>query len=131
MKLVIAGTRTFIGDDWYLVVLAAIRMSPFERRDIKTVLSGCCPGPDSLGALWAKSTGRGVEHYSPDWSKYGRAAGPIRNTQMAIDADAGIVIWDGKSRGSADMVGKLITQGKPVFEVLINSNTYGIPEGEE
>jgi hypothetical protein len=38
------------------------------------------------------------------WDKYGKAAGPLRNREMAAYADALILVWDGKSRGSANML---------------------------
>lgn len=36
--------------------------------------------------------------------KHGRAAGPIRNQQMAERADALVAVWDGASRGTGDML---------------------------
>ena len=39
-----------------------------------------------------------------EWIKYGRAAGPRRNKQMAEYADALLAYWDGKSRGTKNMI---------------------------
>ncbi len=38
------------------------------------------------------------------WSKHWRAAGPIRNRDMAAYADALFLMWDGESRGSKNML---------------------------
>ena len=38
------------------------------------------------------------------WDKYGPSAGPRRNAQMAEVADALIAFWDGKSRGTKNMI---------------------------
>jgi len=37
-------------------------------------------------------------------SKPTKAAGPKRNEQMANDADALIAFWDGKSKGTKNMI---------------------------
>ena len=37
-------------------------------------------------------------------SGHGRAAGPIRNKEMANNADALIAFWDGQSRGTRSMI---------------------------
>lgn len=38
------------------------------------------------------------ELHPADWERLGKAAGPIRNEEMAEIADALIAFWDGQSR---------------------------------
>lgn len=57
--------------------------------------------------------------FKADWNTYGKTAGPKRNAQMAEYGDALLVIWDGKSRGSANMKSEMLKLGKPVYEVII------------
>lgn len=71
---------------------------------IEVVLNGTSKGVDRCGAEWAKSRGVRIERFPADWDRYGRGAGPIRNQRMAENADALILIWDGKSGGSASML---------------------------
>ena len=54
------------------------------------------------------------------WDLYGRAAGPIRNAQMADYADAAIIIWDGKSPGSLNMIKEVKKVNKPHYIDVIN-----------
>jgi hypothetical protein len=49
--------------------------------------------------------------FKADWDKHGKAAGPIRNQQMAQEADGLIAFWDGKSRGTKDMIQKALNYG--------------------
>lgn len=56
-----------------------------------------------------------VKRFPADWDRHGRAAGPIRNCQMAQYADALIAIWDGKSRGTKNMIDEMNKCGKPVL----------------
>lgn len=47
-----------------------------------------------------------VRVFPADWNKYGKAAGFIRNKQMLEEGKPDIVLafWDGKSRGTANMI---------------------------
>ena len=57
--------------------------------------------------------------FDADWETHGKAAGPIRNAQMAKYADALLLIWDWKSKGSANMKQEMFKLNKPVYEVII------------
>lgn len=110
MKTIIAGSR----DAPIEATLAAIHDCPWAS-DITTVISGQARGPDSHGELWAKKQGLGVISKPADWAKHGKAAGPIRNEEMAQEAEALIAVWDGTSRGTADMIRKAEARGLRVF----------------
>jgi len=112
MKVIIAGSR-HIFDRAFLD--RAIALSPFE---ITTVVCGCARGIDRCGAEWAYDRELPVDHFPANWDKYGIGAGPIRNRQMADHADAAIVIWDGKSRGSKNMIEEMQKRNKPVHVVI-------------
>ena len=98
MRVIIAGSRD-IAD--YNLVIEAISSSPFK---ITTIVSGGARGVDKLGERWAKEHDRRVKKFYADWDVYGKAAGHIRNVRMAKYADALIAVWDGKSRGTRDMI---------------------------
>ncbi|HWB02748.1 MAG TPA: DUF2493 domain-containing protein [Verrucomicrobiales bacterium] len=86
MKVIIAGPRDFHDYD---TVARAVTDSGFE---ITEVVSGKAPGVDTLGERWAAEHGKAVKEFPADWQKYGRAAGPIRNAQMADYADALVAV---------------------------------------
>ena len=79
-----------------------------------TVVSGGAIGPDSWAADEAVKCGLRVLVHIPNWKKYGKAAGPIRNQAMANDADVLFAFWDGKSKGTYDMIFKMRKAGKYV-----------------
>lgn len=103
MKLIVAGTRDF--NDYALVKkeLDNLRHLP-EFYYGFTVFSGCAKGADQLGEHYAYENHLPVVKFPADWKKYGRKAGPIRNEEMAKHADACIVFWDGKSKGTKNMI---------------------------
>ena len=67
------------------------------------IVSGGAKGADKLGEQYAMDYGLKTKMFHADWSK-GKQAGPIRNAAMADYADALIAFWDGKSRGTANMI---------------------------
>ena len=68
------------------------------------MVSGTGRGVDALGERYAAENGLPVKRFRPDWNQFGRAAGPMRNRDMAEYAEALIAIWDGKSRGTGNMI---------------------------
>lgn len=98
MKVIIAGSRNL---DPVLVVDA---MEHWDFGPITEVVSGGARGIDMGGESWAKFNGIPVRVMAADWEHLGRGAGPNRNERMAAYADALCLIWDGKSRGSANML---------------------------
>ena len=85
---------------------------------MRAVVSGNARGIDRSGEDFAQFYGVPYEIFAANWERYGRAAGPIRNKQMADIADTLILIWDGKSTGSGSMKSIMLGLGKPVYEVV-------------
>jgi hypothetical protein len=88
-------------------------------RNIEQVVSGGASGVDTAGENFANIVDIEIERFPADWNTHGKAAGPIRNKQMAEYADALLLIWDGESRGSASMKNEMLKLGKPVYEIII------------
>ena len=98
VRVIIAGSR---GITDYDILLDAIKQSSFE---ITEVVSGIADGIDMLGETYAREKGLPVKRFPPDWKRLGKNAGPIRNKQMAEYAEAAIIIWDGRSPGTKNMI---------------------------
>jgi len=119
MKVIVAGGRDFTN---YALVEEAIKISGFE---ISQIVSGKAKGIDTLGEVWALANNVPVEAFPADWSQHGRAAGPIRNKQMAEYADALIAIWDGESKGTANMIQQARSKKLNVFIYLVKDTNVG------
>jgi hypothetical protein len=113
MKLVIAGSRdlTITVDE-----LDSIIKKHYEMSTITEIVSGCARGIDSIGILWANKNNIPVKKFIPDWS-IGKAAGHIRNKQMAVYADQAIVIYNG-SKGSQGMIDSMNKLNKPCAVII-------------
>jgi hypothetical protein len=98
MKVIIAGSRQISN---YQVVVDVLNNADIV---ITQVVSGAARGVDKLGERWAIENNIPIKQFLPDWSKYGRSAGYIRNEQMAKYAEGLVAIWDGYSRGTGHMI---------------------------
>lgn len=98
MRTIIAGGRDITD---YGLLLKAVAQCPWK---ITFVVNGGATGADALGLRWAKENHIFAVEYNADWHTHGKAAGPIRNRKMAEDAAALLAIWDGQSRGTANMI---------------------------
>lgn len=106
-KVIIAGTRTF--EDYNLLRDTCDKVLS-QYTDIE-IVSGSAPGADTLGEQYAKEKGYPIKMFPAYWKTHGKAAGPIRNQQMADYADVLIAFWDGKSKGTRDMIYKAQQKG--------------------
>ena len=108
MKYIVAGGRKFLDSAWLFEVLDIF----LRIHGLRTVISGKAKtGADKFAIDWAKEFDYCVDliEMPADWKAYGRAnAGRIRNQQMAQAADGLIAFWDGRSRGTRDMIEKAV-----------------------
>ena len=66
-----------------------------------SIVSGGANGADSFGAKFAKENKKQIVEFLPEWDKYGKRAGFLRNNTIWDNSDIGIAFWDGKSTGTA------------------------------
>lgn len=83
------------------------------------IISGHCSGVDAMAEEYAAEHGFQLDIFPADWQKYGRAAGPKRNMQMAKQADFVIAFWVGSSRGTKNMIDAAAKLNKAVFVKMI------------
>ncbi len=126
MKLIIAGSRkiTNLTPYWFRDTLNKFGVNHTHSDVITEVVSGCADGIDSLGEKFARKYVIPVKHFPADWNTHGKAAGPIRNKQMAQYADALLLVWDGESKGSASMKRYAKEYGITVYEVVLKNNDF-------
>lgn len=96
MRLIIAGGRDFSDKVFAFEALNQIK----EKHTIDLVLCGGCRGADFIGQSWALDWGIPIKYYRADWT-LGPKAGPLRNQEMADNADACVLFPGGK--GTEDM----------------------------
>ncbi len=101
-RVIIAGGRDFSD---YNLLKETMDYLLSNIKDNIVVVCGMANGADKLGERYARERGYEVMYFPADWKKYGKSAGVIRNEEMAQNADALVAFWDGKSRGTKNMIG--------------------------
>jgi len=116
MKVIIAGPHRGV---WAIgIVEQAVILSGF---DITEVVSGQAPGIDTLGEQWANERGIPVKPFPADWTRFGKAAGRIRNGEMAAYAEGLVAIRNG-SPGTANMIALMKWKRLPHFVLDVDAN---------
>lgn len=102
MKVIIAGGRNFT--DYDLLYRKCNNILLHQDWSLLEIVSGTANGADALGERYAKVNDVPIKRFPADWDNNGKAAGVIRNKQMAEYAEGLIAFWDGKSRGTKHMI---------------------------
>ncbi len=90
-------------------------------QDGDEVISGGANGVDTLAEQYAIDMGYEYTIYKPEWEKYGKIAGLIRNRLIVEDSDYIVAFWDGKSKGTMDTIRKAEAANKQVMKFIISS----------
>ena len=121
MATIIAGSRS-ISDKQ--LVYETINSAPF---DVQEVVSGKADGVDTIGEEWASDNDIPIKNFP--YTNYiseaptEKVAPLIRNTKMAQYADELILIWDGNSNGSKDMLKKAKEYDLEIYEKRTKDST--------
>ena len=110
MKLAIVGSRTW--KDWLAIHSRISKLKP------SMVITGGAAGADRMAMDSAERNNIWLEVYYPEWDKFGRKAGAVRNKQIVDACDKLIAFWDGKSKGTKISIDMAESKGK-LMEVVL------------
>ena len=110
-RILVCGGRDFADSAFLFGVLDM----EAEQNPVVRIIQGGANGADKLARMWCISRFVTYEHFPADWSKHGKAAGPIRNQQMIDEGKPTKVFAFDGGRGTADMIRRAKTAGIPVF----------------
>jgi hypothetical protein len=106
MRVCVTGGRTFTDRTWLWAGLEYLH----NIYPITEIIEGGQTGADVRAREWAKYRGIKCTTVEADWNKYDRAAGPIRNAQMA-DMRPDVVLAAPGKVGTANMIEAARTRG--------------------
>jgi hypothetical protein len=107
MRVAIVGSRDY--PNMRDVAAYVDRMDPED-----VVVSGGARGVDTVAAIAARARGMSVVVIPADWSRYGRDAGMIRNTEIVRSVDRVVAFWDGRSPGTKNTMDTATRAGVPL-----------------
>jgi len=103
LRVIIAGKRDYTNYEFVKEKCEKF-IAQSDRFFVEEIVSGAAPGVDTLGERWAKEKGYKIRRFKANWDLYQKSAGPIRNWEMAKYANVLVAFWDGKSRGTGNMI---------------------------
>ena len=111
MRIAIVGSRAFSK-----LSLVADEIDVLKERYGSTLelVSGGALGVDKEVERVASMLRIQMIVIHADWDTHGRSAGPIRNGMIADYADRAIVFWDGRSRGTRNVIWQFLQRQRPV-----------------
>ncbi len=129
-RLIVAGGRDFNDYDRLHAKLHALAEEAGAGREI-SIVSGMAQGADRMAHYFAQQENVKCYEFPADWDDlevpgavikhtrhgkpYNAVAGHARNRRMGDFADGLLAFWDGKSRGTKQMIQYMESLGKPVI----------------
>ena len=132
MKALVCGSRSWEDHEQiYDALFALTTWAVIEDENI-TVIHGGAWGADTAADIAARTLGYDIECFTPDWKRYGRSAGIVRNLDM-LDQNPDVVLafWDGVSRGTAHTINEAKKRGIKlvIFHPKGGGEEHEQPEG--
>ncbi len=90
-------------------------------RDNYIIVSGGAVGVDSYAESFAEKHNLDCIVIKPDWKKYGKKAGFLRNSEVVAVADVIVAFVDKDTGGTWDTIRKAEKAGKPVYIVRMDT----------
>lgn len=109
MKIAVVGSREFKDEKF----ISDILLNP-ELNNTGILVSGGAKGVDTWAEEIWDNMGWEKIIFKPNWNKYGKKAGFLRNQQIVDVADKLIAFWNGKSKGTKHSIDLAVKKGIPV-----------------
>ncbi len=114
-RILVCGGRDWSNQTMTTGVLDGFREQYHEKDKPIVIVEGGAQGADTLAKEYAIKHDIPFEEYRAEWNKYGRAAGPVRNSQM-LNSGIDVVIAFPGGRGTHDTIGKAEKMGIRVLK---------------
>lgn len=119
MKIAVVGSRDFKDTDEARNIIFEM-FEPFGRAEPADLVSGGARGIDQLAEEVIDGLNKEYDAkikkiiFKPDWNKYGKRAGFLRNELIINEADFVLAFWDGKSKGTKHSIDLAIKKQIPI-----------------
>jgi hypothetical protein len=107
--IIVTGGREY--DDAFAV------KKVLDLFDVGLLIQGGAPGADRLARMYANVNNIECKTFEADWTKFGKAAGPIRNRVMLMENPNAVVIAFPGGKGTDNCVKTAKELGMMVLRV--------------
>ncbi len=108
MKVAIIGSRS----------LKVKNLQQYLPEEICEIISGGAKGVDECAKEYALENNIKLTEIFPDYKKYGRVAPIKRNIDIITRADKVFAFWDGKSKGTFNVINECKKRKIPI-EIIV------------
>ena len=115
-SIAIVGSRNF--EDYDLLDMVIKKYCVINSCIPTMIVSGGAKGADQLGERFARENGIETLVFLPEWDKYGKRAGHVRNRDIVQSSDVVFAFWDGKSPGTKGSIDLAISLDKHCIVTL-------------
>ena len=112
IRLAIVGSRNFTKKEFFTSMMAYWVLDHQQEPDL--IISGGAKGVDTLAEEYAEEHQIPTLILKPDWKTHGKAAGPLRNTDIVNEATNILAFPSKYGRGTQDTIKKAEKAGKPL-----------------
>ena len=112
MKVAVIGSRE----------LRIENVGTYLPKGVTELVSGGARGVDQSVREYAARTGIKLTEFLPRYERFGRAAPLKRNQEIVAYADLVVALWDGTSRGTAQVIATCRRINKPVTVHILPVN---------
>lgn len=113
----VIGSRGFSDYEYFKKKL--IYLTSNIKEEIVFVSGGCKSGGDALIKRFCEEHDWDLVEHLPDWDKYRKSAGFIRNKLIIDDSDYLIAFWNNESKGTKSSIDLAEKKGIPVKIVKV------------
>lgn len=124
IKLAIVGSRTF--NDYEVFKTIVENFMKYKNYQLNSIISGGCRGVDRLAERYSIENHIDLITFKPEWRRFGKQVGIIRNHDIIKSCDVCIAFHDGVSHGTAHDINLCSTKyNKPCWVYsFIEDNLY-------
>ena len=110
MRVAVTGGRDFSNKEMATRAFDAL----LNQSEKHTIVCGGSKGADMLCFEIATKLSYKTERYLPNWNKYGKAAGPIRNREM-MSSNIDLLIAFPGGKGTENCINLAKSMGIPIY----------------
>lgn len=112
MRVAIVGSRSITMDAYPI-------LDQFMPKGTSEIVSGGAKGADELAEEYARQNHLPIKIFRPNYDRYHKSAPLQRNLAIIRYSDFVLALWDGRSRGTANVITNCIWEYTHVHTLLI------------
>jgi hypothetical protein len=121
IKLAIVGSRNYTNyPQFSTFIQSTLSLWSITPSNLIEIVSGGAQGADLMAEKWAREHKIPIKIFKPDWNKWGKSAGPLRNQQIIEYATHVIAFPSKDGRGTQDSIARAKRLNRPLCEFTID-----------